>query len=59
MSVKSTYGAGDGFVHGTKMADRTGKRTILTIPRKKGDSEQSRISACEFLFYYPARLQRP
>ena len=24
MSVKSTYGAGDGFVHGTKMADRSG-----------------------------------
>lgn len=23
MSVKSTYGAGDGVVHGTKMADRT------------------------------------
>ena len=35
MSVKSTYGAGDGFVHGTKMADRTGKRSILTVPRKE------------------------
>ena len=35
MSVKSTYGAGDGFVHGTKMADRTGKRSVLTVPRKK------------------------
>ena len=53
----------------------TGRGTVLymelrwpTVPvsaqswrshEKKGDSEQSRISAFEFLFYYPARLQRP
>ena len=34
LAMLVSYGAGDGFVHGTKMAKRSGKRSILTVPRK-------------------------
>ena len=37
MSVKSTYGAGDGFVHAPKMAASNAMKSISTI----GDCEQA------------------